>query len=110
MTAAILCAAVLLGSLNLHPLDAAKAWAQQQLGVVQWRCLDALVRRESGWRVDAVNRHSGAFGLFQAYPASKLDRWGRDPMGQMRFGLAYIGARYGSPCRALRHDIEAGWY
>lgn len=90
----------------------ARAYALRRLGPTQFRCLDALVQRESRWRVDATNRRSGAFGLFQTYPAARLDSFGdrHDPMVQMRWGLAYIHGRYGSACAAYQHALTEGWY
>lgn len=91
-------------------VSGAKAYALRVLGPRQYACLDSIVRYESRWRLHAVNPVSGAYGWFQAYPASKLDHWGRDAMGQMRFGLAYIASRYGAACRALAHIRVHGWF
>lgn len=88
----------------------AKEWARAVLGARQYRCLAAIVQYESRWRLHARNARTGAFGWFQAYPASKLDRYGRDAMGQMRFGLAYVKARYGTACAGLAHIREVGWW
>lgn len=47
-------------------------------------------------------------------PASKMAKYGADyltsPLTQMRFGLAYIAARYGTPCHALDHALTVGWF
>jgi hypothetical protein len=92
----------------------ARAYALRKLGARQFRCLDALVQRESRWRVDARNRRSGAYGLGQAYPGSKMARFGADwrtnPVTQLRWMIAYIHGRYGSACRALDHAYRTGWY
>lgn len=72
----------------------------------QWRCLDALVNRESRWNPKADNPTSSAYGLFQQLrldPRSDLAK-------QTRLGLKYIAHRYGTPCRAYAHAVEQGWF
>jgi hypothetical protein len=80
----------------------------------QWRCLKALWIRESGWRVHATNPSSGAYGIPQSLPAVKMaaagDDWRTSATTQISWGLAYIKARYGTPCRAWAHETSAGWY
>jgi hypothetical protein len=97
---------------TMPTLAEAQAWARRQLGATQYACLDRIVWRESRWNPLAENRRSGAFGLFQTYPASRLDSFGnrRDPMVQMRWGLGYIHGRYGTPCRAIDHIHAYGWF
>ncbi|GGO91951.1 hypothetical protein GCM10011584_27240 [Nocardioides phosphati] len=83
-------------------------------GADQWPALDALWYRESGWNQLAQNRSSGAYGIPQALPGSKMATvgpdWKTNPETQIRWGLAYIGARYGSPQAAWRHSEKFGWY
>jgi Transglycosylase SLT domain len=71
----------------------------------QMPALVALWNGESGWRVTATNPHSGAYGIPQSLPAGKMARAGRDwrtnPTTQIRWGLGYIKATYGTPARAL---------
>jgi hypothetical protein len=96
------------------PRDIARAmlaeygWSQSQFG-----CLDSLFTRESGWRTTAANP-SGAYGIPQALPGSKMASEGADwrynPETQIRWGLGYIQARYGSPCGAWGHSQSHGWY
>ena len=92
----------------------ARAYARRRLGPTQFRCLDALVQRESRWRVNATNRRSGAYGLPQALPGSKMAAFGADwrtnPITQLRWMIAYIAGRYGTACRAWRYAITEGWY
>jgi hypothetical protein len=80
----------------------------------QWPALDALWHRESGWNHLAENRSSGAYGIPQSLPASKMAAvgadWKTNPETQIRWGLAYIGARYGSPQAAWEHSEKVGWY
>ena len=61
--------------------------------------------RESNWRWYAENPYSGAYGIPQSLPASKMASVGADyrtnPVTQIRWGLQYIRAAYGSPCNAL---------
>jgi hypothetical protein len=91
------------------PLTIGKGWADGQ-----WRCLDRLWTRESGWNHHARNRRSGAYGIPQALPAGKMSSAGNDwrtsAATQIRWGLGYIGKRYGNPCAAWGHSQVAGWY
>ncbi len=80
----------------------------------QYNCLDALWQRESGWNVFAANPYSGAYGIPQALPGSKMasagPNWQTDAATQIRWGLSYIQADYGSPCGAWAHSNAYGWY
>jgi resuscitation-promoting factor RpfB len=81
----------------------------------QWSCLDALWTRESGWQTEVWNTAgSGAYGIPQSLPASKMAAAGADymtdPATQIRWGLSYIAGRYGTPCGAWAHETSAGWY
>jgi hypothetical protein len=95
----------------------ARAIARSQLAARGWSdqfgCLDRLWQRESGWRVSASNA-SGAYGIPQALPGSKMasagDDWRTNPATQIRWGLGYIGSRYGGPCAAWSHSQSTGWY
>jgi hypothetical protein len=79
----------------------------------QFGCLDRLWQRESGWRTTAGNP-SGAYGIPQALPGSKMasagSDWRTNPATQIRWGLGYIDARYGTPCKAWAHFQSRGWY
>jgi hypothetical protein len=74
-------------------------------GEGQWPCLNQLWIGESGWRWDAENPSSGAYGIPQSLPARKMATMGSDyrtnPVTQIRWGLDYIKKAYGSPCNAL---------
>jgi hypothetical protein len=80
----------------------------------QFGCLDSLWSRESGWRVDANNASSSAYGIPQALPGSKMASvgadWAYNPETQIRWGLGYIAGRYGTPCSAWSHSQSSGWY
>ena len=71
----------------------------------QWPCLDQLWIGESDWRWWAENPSSGAYGIPQSLPASKMATMGADyrtnPVTQIRWGLDYIKKSYGTPCNAL---------
>ena len=73
-----------------------------------------LWRRESQWSPSAHNSSSGAHGIPQSLPASKMASHGDDywdnPYTQIRWGLDYIVGRYGSPSSALGHSNSYGWY
>ena len=94
-------------------ISAARAYALRQLGAAQFKCLDALIWRESRWDPLARNA-SGAYGLPQAVPGSKMatagSDWRTNPVTQLRWMLGYVASRYGTPCRALQHVLDRGWY
>ena len=73
----------------------------------QWTCLSNLWQRESLFRTTARNYRSGAYGIPQALPASKMATagadWRTNPATQVRWGLHYIAMRYGNPCNAWAH-------
>jgi hypothetical protein len=83
-------------------------------GSDQWPYLDALWTRESGWDHLAENPRSGAYGIPQSLPGTKMavvgDDWRTNPDTQIRWGLAYIGARYETPQAAWEHSERVGWY
>jgi len=80
----------------------------------QWTCLDELWTRESGWQMVWNYQGSGAYGIPQALPASKMAAAGADymtdPATQIRWGLGYIRDTYGNPCAAWAHEQTDGWY
>ena len=80
----------------------------------QFGCLDSLWASESGWRVNADNPHSSAYGIPQALPGSKMSSegadWATNAVTQIRWGLGYIRDRYGSPCGAWSFKQGRGWY
>jgi hypothetical protein len=83
--------------------------------VKQWNCLNPLWKHESGWRYKAKNPYSGAYGIPQALPGSKMKKAGKDwktnPRTQVRWGLNhYIYKRYGTPCKAWSHFKKKNWY
>ena len=81
----------------------------------EWDALYALWERESGWDNRAQNPSSGAYGIPQALPPTKMPAaaqasGGSSPAAQITWGLAYIKARYGDPVAAWAHETSAGWY
>lgn len=83
-------------------------------GREQYSCLVKLWNRESNWRVNAFNKSSGAYGIPQALPGTKMATAGADwltnPETQINWGLGYIQGRYSTPCSALSHSDHKGWY
>ena len=79
-----------------------------------FNCLVKLWERESNWNPNAHNKNSGAHGICQALPASKMASEGSDYMTnyktQIRWGLKYITNRYGTPSNAWAHSQQKGWY
>lgn len=92
-----------------RPMVRARGWNS-----AQFACLTRLWNRESGWNHFARNPGSGAYGIPQALPAGKMASAGRDwrtnPRTQIKWGLKYIKARYGTPCAAWAHARSRGWY
>jgi hypothetical protein len=80
----------------------------------QFPCLDKLWKKESGWNHKASNPSSGAFGIPQALPGSKMGSegsdWKTNPATQIKWGLGYIEGRYNTPCNAWSHSQNTGWY
>ncbi len=80
----------------------------------QFRYVNRLWDRESSWNVFASNPYSGAYGIPQAVPGSKMASAGRywrtSARTQIRWGLRYIRSRYGTPRRAWAHECATGWY
>ena len=83
-------------------------------GEGEFSCLVELWSHESGWRVNAGNPVSGAYGIPQALPGTKMAAYGEDwatnPATQIAWGLGYIGGRYGTPCGAFAAWQDKGWY
>ena len=90
-------------------LFASYGWSSSEFG-----CLDQLWNRESGWNPQATNPYSGAFGIPQALPGSKMASagadWATNGDTQIRWGLGYIHAVYGTPCGAWAHSEATGAY
>jgi len=88
--------------------------AHRGWGSGQFSCLNALWNRESGWNLHASNPSSGAYGIPQALPGSKMATagpdWRNSASTQIRWGLDYIADRYGTPCGAWGHSEATGWY
>ncbi len=80
----------------------------------QFKYLNLLWSQESGWNVFAENPYSGAYGIPQAVPGSKMASagpdWESNARTQIRWGLRYIKAMYGSPLAAWQHELATGWY
>lgn len=92
--------------------------AQEMLGArgqsAEFSCLLSLWERESGWNPHAQNPSSGAYGIPQALPGSKMASagadWQTNPRTQISWGLGYIEGRYGSPCGAWSFFQSNNWY
>ncbi len=99
----------------------AQAYARGAIGAYGWGsdqmgCLVSLWTQESGWRANALNVSSGAYGIPQALPADKMAvagaDWRTNAATQINWGLAYIHDAYGSPCAAWNHEMSVNphWY
>ena len=81
-----------------------------QAGVTDLDNAYTLIMRESGCRPNATNVSSGAFGIPQSLPASKIAHCGSDPVCQIQWMQDYVVRRYGSWAGALAHSNSHGWY
>jgi hypothetical protein len=83
-------------------------------GLDQMPCLKNLWTKESGWRTNAGNASSGAYGIPQALPGSKMAVYGADwrtnPATQIKWGLNYVKTKYKTPCGAWSTFQAKGWY
>ncbi|MCK0118105.1 ubiquitin-like domain-containing protein [Isoptericola sp. S6320L] len=90
-------------------MAAARGWTGGE-----WTCLESLWTKESGWSHTAANPSSGAYGIPQSLPGSKMATagadWQTNPATQISWGLDYIAGRYGSPCGAWGHSQANNWY
>ena len=96
-----------------------QAYAAEKCNAYGWsqsdfNCLVSLWNRESGWNPGAYNSRSGAYGIPQALPGSKMASAGSDYLTnyktQINWGLSYIKSRYGNPTNAWSHSQRKGWY
>lgn len=92
-----------------YELLKARGWGDDEYG-----CLVALWERESHWNAAAHNPSSGAHGIPQALPGSKMASagadWETNPATQITWGIGYIAGRYGTPCTAWDHSEINNWY
>ncbi|MFB7515328.1 transglycosylase SLT domain-containing protein [Streptomyces sp. NPDC056144] len=114
-------AAVLLGATGvaLGTSGSASAASPQELArkivpASQYSSFSKIVEHESGWNPAATNSSSGAYGLVQALPGSKMSSagadWKTNPATQIKWGLDYMNERYGSPNDAWAFWQANGWY
>ncbi|AZM48361.1 transglycosylase domain-containing protein [Streptomyces sp. WAC 06738] len=91
-----------------------QAMARQMVPADQYQCFSNIVDHESGWDYTATNPSSGAYGLMQALPGSKMASagadWQTNPATQIEWGLNYMNDRYGSPCGGWEFWQANGWY
>ena len=75
---------------------------------------NAIISQESGWRVNATNKSSGAYGIPQALPGSKMASagadWQTNPITQLKWMNSYVIGRYKSWQGASDHKARTGWY
>ncbi|MGK5631485.1 transglycosylase SLT domain-containing protein [Streptomyces sp. URMC 123] len=91
-----------------------QAIARQMVPADQFQCFSNIVNHESTWNYRATNPSSGAYGLVQALPASKMSSagadWRTNPATQIKWGLDYMNERYKSPCGAWSFWQANSWY
>ncbi|MEV8567009.1 transglycosylase SLT domain-containing protein [Streptomyces sp. NPDC051322] len=91
-----------------------QAMARAMMPSDQFQCFSNIVGHESGWDYQAVNAGSGAYGLVQALPGTKMASagadWRSNPATQIKWGLNYMNSRYHSPCGAWSFWQANSWY
>ncbi|QLJ00656.1 transglycosylase SLT domain-containing protein [Streptomyces sp. NEAU-sy36] len=122
LTVAAVAAATTGMALSAAPAQAAPASASSAQAIAhkmipdaaQFNAFSKIVERESGWNPTATNSSSGAYGLVQALPGSKMASagpdWKTNPATQIKWGLDYMNSRYGSPVKAWSFWQANGWY
>ncbi|WP_330332365.1 transglycosylase SLT domain-containing protein [Streptomyces sp. NBC_00536] len=97
-----------------YTISELKSIAAQIVPSGQLQCFSNIVDAESTWNYLAVNDSSGAYGLVQALPGSKMNSvasdWRTNPATQIQWGLNYMNERYGSPCSAWSFHQANDWY
>jgi LysM repeat protein len=95
------------------PVGSLQAYAQSLFGS-QYSCIASVINVESGWQVEISNRFSGAYGIPQALPGSKMASagadWATNGYTQLRWMKSYVDGQYGGACGAWAHEQSAGWY
>lgn len=102
---------------------AAQAYAKSKMASygwtdpTDWNDLVSLWNQESGWNNTADNPSSGAYGIPQALPQTKMPTAAQAPPvgtsdaeAQIDWGLSYIQSTYGSPAMAWAHEQQNNWY
>ncbi|MFJ1805324.1 MULTISPECIES: transglycosylase SLT domain-containing protein [unclassified Streptomyces] len=109
-------------ALSAAPAHAATSSASQAQAIAhkmipnaaQYKAFSNIVKHESGWNMKATNASSGAYGLVQALPGSKMasagSDWKSNAKTQIKWGLDYMNSRYGSPVGAWNFWQANGWY
>jgi resuscitation-promoting factor RpfB len=107
---------VIKGSKVIYSNPSANVTLGQQIAeemgwTAEFSCIYNIFQRESGWDHLKRNRSSGAYGIPQALPGSKMGPgWESDPALQIRWGIGYMVSRYGSPCGAWSFWQVNHWY
>lgn len=106
--------ASILARAQADPRSVAKLMLADRGWSGQFSCLDSLWTKESHWNYQASNASSGAYGIPQALPGSKMGSvapdWQTNPVTQITWGLNYIASVYGTPCAAWGHSQAMNWY
>ncbi|MGW7523934.1 aggregation-promoting factor C-terminal-like domain-containing protein [Streptomyces sp. NPDC054783] len=122
LTVAAVAAATAGMALSAAPAQAAPASASSAQAIAhkmipdaaQFNAFSKIVSHESGWNPSATNSSSGAYGLVQALPGSKMSSagsdWKTNPATQIKWGLDYMNSRYGNPVKAWTFWQANGWY
>jgi len=97
-----------------YSISQIQSMARSMVPADQFQCFSNIVDHESDWNYQAVNPSSGAYGLFQALPGSKMSSvgsdWQTNPATQIKWGLNYMNERYDSPCGAWSFWQANSWY
>ncbi|MFE3329379.1 transglycosylase SLT domain-containing protein [Streptomyces sp. NPDC059176] len=114
-TAVLLGAAgTVMGTTSTASAATPQEMAQKMMSAAEFQCFDKIVSHESNWNHTATNASSGAYGLVQALPGSKMASagadWKTNPKTQIKWGMDYMKDRYGSACGAWNFWQANHWY
>ncbi|WP_413538929.1 tape measure protein [Enterococcus malodoratus] len=103
------------GGTNVKPTGGHQNWMKQAgFSPSEYAAIDYIVNHESSWNPQAVNPGSGAYGLPQSLPASKLasagSDWRTNPITQLKWMRNYVNERYGGANGALNFWRANHWY
>lgn len=102
-------------STSPKPTGSHKHWMEQAGIPKSWyEDLNWIINHESGWRVNATNPGSGAYGLPQSLPGNKMASAGKDwktnPITQLKWMYSYVKGRYGNASNAKHFWQTHNWY
>lgn len=102
-------------SASQQPTGSHQNWMKQAgFSPSEYSAIDYIINRESSWNPSATNASSGAYGLPQSLPGSKMatagSDWRTNPITQLKWMRNYVNERYGGANGALSFWKAHNWY